>query len=334
MNKKICVIIGIIAIIVTMIAYPKIKDTGNEETIVKKAEKETEVSKEEKPYIEIIGDMTNYTEDKTINVDIELKNMTENISYIDGYIEYNKDIFEEIQPSDFSVDYSEDETLSYFTYTSKKGKILMEFEKDTEVKTVCHLKLKVKDTITKPGKAYISVKHGYTYSYEPDLEIDLEDVTKTFTIPGVSDGEKLYLSTEKYKIGNNDIKNYEEGDKYISRVEKETTKEEYINNLETNGTIRILKPDGTELGENELVGTGMTLEVTKDDEKIELQIAVTGDLSGDGKVTATDLSTLNQTIQKLVTLENEYKIAGDTDENESITATDLSTINKMLLKIL
>lgn len=69
-------------------------------------------------------------------------------------------------------------------------------------------------------------------------------------------------------------------------------------------------------------------------EKIELTVAVSGDLNGDGKVTATDLSTLNQTILKLVKLENEYKIAADLDENDKITATDLSTLNKILLKIL
>ena len=59
-----------------------------------------------------------------------------------------------------------------------------------------------------------------------------------------------------------------------------------------------------------------------------------GDLSGDGKVTAQDLSTMNKVILKTITLEDEYKIAGDLDENEEITATDLSTINKMVLRIL
>ena len=146
--------------------------------------------------------------------------------------------------------------------------------------------------------------------------------------------EKLYLSTDTYKIGNENISNYEDGDIYISRVEKETTKEEFIANLNTNGAIRIIKHDGIELEENELIGTGMILEVTKDEEKISLKIAVMGDLDGNGKVTATDLSTLNQTVLQTETLENEYKIAGDLDENEKITATDLSTLNQMILGIL
>ena len=88
------------------------------------------------------------------------------------------------------------------------------------------------------------------------------------------------------------------------------------------------------LTEEEYVGTGMKLTAIKDKEKIELKIAVSGDLNGDGKVTATDLSTMNQTILKTTKLENEYKLAADLDENNNITATDLSTLNKMLLKIL
>ena len=198
---------------------------------------------------------------------------------------------------------------------------------------ICNLVFEVLETTNSTKiemkEIYCSFIEKLMYAKNYTLDITMEN-----TDPEPTPGEKLYLSTEIYKIGNSDINNYEDGDKYISRVEKETTKEEFIENLKTNGTIRIKKHDGTELGANELVGTGMTIEVTKEEEKIELQIAVMGDLDGNGKVTATDLSTLNQTILKMVTLENEYKIAGDLDENEKITATDLSTLNKMLLKIL
>lgn len=168
---------------------------------------------------------------------------------------------------------------------------------------------------------------------DPETPEGPEEPEKPSEDPNNPTTSKLYLSSEKYKIGDNDIENYEKGDKYVSRVENETTKEEYINNLKTNGTIRIIKEDGTELEENELVGTGMILELTKDEEKIELKIAIMGDLNGDGKITPTDLSTLNQTILEMIKLEDEYKVAGDLDENENITVTDLSTLNKMVLKI-
>lgn len=157
------------------------------------------------------------------------------------------------------------------------------------------------------------------------LELNEKDKTQYLTENKVLLGlEKINLSSKIYKIDN----------KYMSKVEKETTKKTLINNLETNGTIKILKEDGTELDDNSFVGTGMILEVERYDEKIEIKIAVNGDLSGDGKVTSQDLSTINKAILKTITLKNEYKIAADLDENGYLTATDLSTINKIILKIL
>ena len=286
---------------------------------------------EEKPYIEITKDMTNYENDKTIELTISLKNMKNKISYIEAYIDYDKEIFEEVTSKDFSNSLNEN-TLSYFSYSNKANKIVVEFDEDTEVTELCKLKLKVLDNIEDISTTKFKVSHGNCYSYNDDKTIEFGDVTETFAEN--NDEEKLYLSTEKYKIGENNIKDYEDGDKYISRITKETKLKDYINNLKTNGEITVTKEDGTKLTEEEYVGTGMKLTVTKDKEKIELKIAVSGDLNGDGKVTATDLSTINQTILKTTKLENEYKLAADLDENNNITATDLSTLNKMLLKIL
>ena len=286
---------------------------------------------EEKQYIEIIKDMTNYKKDKTIELTISLKNMKNKISYIEAYIDYDKEIFEEVTSKDFSNSLNVD-TLSYFSYSNKANKIVVEFDEDTEVTELCKLKLKVLDNIEDISTTKFKVSYGNCYSYNDDKTIEFGDVTETFAEN--NDEEKLYLSTEKYKIGENNIKDYEDGDKYISRITKETKLKDYINNLKTNGEITVTKEDGTKLTEEEYVGTGMKLTAIKDKEKIELKIAVSGDLNGDGKVTATDLSTMNQTILKTTKLENEYKLAADLDENNNITATDLSTLNKMLLKIL
>ena len=179
-----------------------------------------------------------------------------------------------------------------------------------------------------------------TYTEETENLTDYDTISKTTELNKQPDPtpnptpEALYLSSEIYKIGNNDIKKYEVGDKYISRVIEKTTLEKYIANLKTNGTIKVLKTDGTELQKGEYVGTGMTLQVTKDKEKIELQIAVMGDLNGDGRVTIVDLTTINHAILQTETLENEYKIAADINENDNISITDLISINEMILGIL
>ena len=207
--------------------------------------------------------------------------MKNKISYIEAYIDYDKEIFEEVTSKDFSNSLNEN-TLSYFSYSNKANKIVVEFDEDTEVTELCKLKLKVLDNIEDISTTKFKVSHGNCYSYNDDKTIEFGDVTETFAEN--NDEEKLYLSTEKYKIGENNIKDYEDGDKYISRITKETKLKDYINNLKTNGEITVTKEDGTKLTEDELVGTGMTLIVTKDNEKIELKIAVSGDLNGDGKV--------------------------------------------------
>lgn len=183
---------------------------------------------------------------------------------------------------------------------------------------------------TKPDGSGIDCYPNETYNVDADLTL----YAKWKEIIPDPTPEKLYLSSETYKIGNSDIKNYEAGDKYISRVTKETTLEDYIANLKTNGTVKVLKKDGTELQASEYIGTGMTLQVTKDEEKIELQIAVMGDLNGDGQVTIVDLTTINHTILQTETLENEYQIAVDINESDSISITDLISINEMILGIL
>ena len=146
------------------------------------------------------------------------------------------------------------------------------------------------------------------------------------------ENDKLYLKSEKYKIGENDIDNYEQGDVYLDKIEPNTTLKDFIANCDTNGIITVINSDGNEIAENELVGTGMTMKVKRNNEEISLTLVVMGDLDGDGKVTAVDLSTLNQAILKTVKLEDAEFKAADLDDSKKLTATDLSTINDTILE--
>lgn len=280
---------------------------------------------------------------KTITINVSLCDINKNVDTVIAMIKYDKDIFEEPIEDDLNPV----NNWSYPIYNDENGMFLIEKTGGTITnETIMSIALKVKENVTAKTTtveltdievAGLGIDLALNKTSEiqigkPEEPIEPEKPEEP-EVP-IDPTEKLYLSSEIYKIGNKDINNFEEGDKYISRVEEETTKETFTSNLKTNGTITIIKEDGTELEENELVGTGMTLKVTKDEENIELKIAVMGDLSGDGKVTATDLSTLNQTVLNIITLENEYKIAADLDENENLTVTDLSTLNMMLLGIL
>ena len=133
--------------------------------------------------------------------------------------------------------------------------------------------------------------------------------------------DELYISSDKYKIE----------DKYISRVDMKTSKKDFVRNLDTNGSIKILDSDGVEISDDDFVGTGMVLQVSRYGDVYEFFVVVMGDFSGDGKVTAQDLATMNGAVLDMVTLGGAFKVAGDIDENGRFTATDLAEVNSMVL---
>ena len=149
--------------------------------------------------------------------------------------------------------------------------------------------------------------------------------------------EDLYLKSDVYKIGTNNtdekLDEYVDGDLYLYRVSPNTTLADFIANCKTNGKITIYKQDGTELKDNELVGTGMTLKDEKGTKFITISIAVTGDLDGNGEIDITDLVKVRQNIQQIKEITGVYLKAGDINEDESADITDLVKIRKHIQEI-
>ena len=155
----------------------------------------------------------------------------------------------------------------------------------------------------------------------------------------------LYLRSEKYKIGENKLDEYEDGDLYLYRVTPNTTLANFkvSPNCITNGNITVYKQDGTILQDNELVGTGMKIKVTKEEttKTIELSIAVTGDLNGDGEADITDLVIVRRHIQKLEQINNILLFkAGNINEDKNeetnkdeVDITDLVQIRRHIQKL-
>lgn len=311
MKSKIKIMISLI-IMLLLILFLQIESKATEENNVT-----TEVK--------IIPTINTIEKGKKIPVELYIKNTNVKIESIDVLVEFNEDIFEELTVDDFQPNVD----MDIFDYQKEYKNLQIIMEKPINEGKITTIYLTPKKTITKNSEKIQLLKLYDMYLIREDFEE--EQIPESSTAMWViSNG--LYLSSETYKIGDNDINNYEEGDKFISRVKAATTLEDYRNNLKTNGTIKVIKQDGTELGDEEFVGTGMTLQVTKDEEKIELQIAVMGDLDGNGKITATDLAMINQTVLGETELENEYALAGDFDENKKFTATDLAQLNQILLE--
>lgn len=127
---------------------------------------------------------------------------------------------------------------------------------------------------------------------------------------------------------------YKLGDIYIEKIMPETTVKQFIKNCKINGDITVINEKGEVLGDNDLVGTNMTIKITGRGEETTLTAVVMGDLDGNGLVTVTDLSGVNQTILKTIKLEGAVFKAADLDDNNEITVTDLSGINQKILKVI
>lgn len=129
------------------------------------------------------------------------------------------------------------------------------------------------------------------------------------------------LDSETYKIN--------ETKKQISQVNPLTTVEKFLSNLNITGNTKVYNLEGKEVSKDKLVGTGY---VVKLENETEYQVAVKGDLDGNGIISITDLSMMNQQIIGNRKLSEIVKVAADMDGNEKITITDLSMINQYLLK--
>lgn len=188
------------------------------------------------------------------------------------------------------------------------------------------------------NKENYKFKGWYTTNDNTGVKVTSIDTSKLGNITLYAQWEetsrdKLYLKSAKYKIGENDIDIYEDGDVYLDKIEPKTTFAQFRSNCETNGIMTVIDHNGNILGENDLVGTNMTIKVTKDDEEIIITAVVMGDIDGNGKVTISDWSEMNKVVLKERTLEGAQFKAADLDDNEKITVSDSSTENQVILKV-
>lgn len=188
-----------------------------------------------------------------------------------------------------------------------------------------------------PNQGKYIFKGWYTTNDETGIKVTSIDTSKlgNIILHAQWENDSLYFRSKKYKVGENDIDNYEDGDIYLDKVEPKTTLSELVDNCDTNGKITVIDENGKTLSSGNLVGTTMTIKITRDDEEITMTIVVIGDIDGDGKNTAQDLSELNKAYLGMseVELKDARFKAADIDDSGKITATDLAELNNDLLGI-
>ena len=134
----------------------------------------------------------------------------------------------------------------------------------------------------------------------------------------------LYLRTKLYVIDND----------YVDSISAKTTVKDFIANMESNGTISVVDKNGnTVTDETKLVGTGMKVVATKDGDKKENTIIVTGDNTGDGKLNTADILKLKRAVAKMIELNEIEKRASDVRNDGQINQKDILKMSRLVAGI-
>ena len=173
-------------------------------------------------------------------------------------------------------------------------------------------------------------KQGYTFAgWYDNANLTGTAATK---ISSTETGDKaFYAKWVKESEYNITLNKYEIQDSYITKVNPNTSVDTFLSNINTNGIPKVFDTQGNEITGSTLVGTGSVLKVEFKGTKHEYVIAVRGDIDGNGKITVTDLSMLNQQIVKKITLTGAKEKAADIDYSGKTTVTDLSMMNQALV---
>ncbi len=150
------------------------------------------------------------------------------------------------------------------------------------------------------------------------------DVTKTTTQP-ITVTSKLKMSFNGYNEVDKD------GNKYIDNIAPDTTMENMIDNVETNGTITVYK-DNTEITDKKIkISTGMKVKISLNNENYQFTMVVKGDTNGNGECDLKDLLQINKHRLNKTLLSAEYLLAGDVNKDNEVNLKDLLQINKFRL---
>ena len=175
--------------------------------------------------------------------------------------------------------------------------------------------------VTKEGYRFAGWYEDENFEGRPITRIEATR-TGDITLYAKWTDDEYYIRSDIYRVN--------EEENYVSRVRPYTDISTFLDNIDTNGVPRVLNLKGEEVTGDTLVGTGFTLEVTYGVDVYYYDISVIGDLDGNGKVSVTDLSVMNQSMVGRVTLEGMRQLAADISDDEKVSVTDLSMLNQLL----
>jgi len=184
---------------------------------------------------------------------------------------------------------------------------------------------------------------GYSFKLESDNVIRLDNgMIKGYNegnakVTIVSEENENVQATINITVEKNDYLEFsnkinihkESGSKYLKGLNVNNTYKELMNNIDTNMNVVLKESNGTKVTSNSsILKTGMKLSVGNN----TYNVVIKGDMSGDGKMSITDLSQMRYHLAqaKGKIKSGAYKQAGDMNDKDGVTITDLSQMRKKL----
>lgn len=187
-------------------------------------------------------------------------------------------------------------------------------------------------TTAESGKCFIADSHDFDkcswadlgkLSKESPTLIDGDSTIKAFTTNQATDATypELKLTSNKYEI--------EDGNK-ICRISPNTTVANFKTNINTGVVKNIVNNKGNTIMETETLGTGNIIKLT---DNTTYTLIVIGDVNGDGKITATDITKIKRNLVGIEKLNGVYEKAGDINKSNTMTTTDLLKVKQYIIGI-
>ena len=127
---------------------------------------------------------------------------------------------------------------------------------------------------------------------------------------------------------------YQINDKYMTNVKINTKASELIKTIQDaneGATVTIFNSNNEAVSEDEILATGMRIEVTIGDTKYDITIVVKGDTNGDGKAELSDIIKMNKHRLNKSQLGDAYLQAADVDSDGKVNLLDIIKLNKFRL---
>lgn len=163
----------------------------------------------------------------------------------------------------------------------------------------------------------------YTINVVRQKDASVSDEESNTTTEEEQPAKEVRIKSETYQIAD-----------WISGIRPKTESAVFLSDISAvNGTLKILKADGTENTGTVETGNKLTLYDAAGQMIKQYQTVIYGDINGDGKISNVDLVLLQKQLLKIEELSGIYLEAANVSKDEKVSNKDLVMLQKHILNI-